>query len=90
MLGWLAAVALPSVVSVIGAAAGDLIGPTSAALAFMLTVVGVALIGGLSTAVLARPTRSYCGRYGTQGRLALAAARHAGRPDTRHDQGAQQ
>ena len=28
-------------------AAGDLIGPTSAALVFMLAVVGVALIGGL-------------------------------------------
>ena len=53
VLGWLAAVTLPPIVSVIGVAAGDLIGPTSAALAFMLAVVGVALIGGLGAAVLA-------------------------------------
>ena len=53
VLGWLAAVALPLIASVIGMAAGDLIGPTSAALVFMLAVVGVALIGGLGAAVLA-------------------------------------
>src|SRR5215210_2360067 len=53
VLGWLTAVALPPIVSVIGVGAGDLIGPTSAALAFMLAVVGVALIGGLGAAVLA-------------------------------------
>ena len=53
LLGWLAAVALPPIASVIGVAAGDLIGPTSAALVFMLAVVGVALIGGLGAAVLA-------------------------------------
>ena len=53
LLGWLAAVALPLIASVIGMAAGDLIGPTSAALVFMLAVVGVALIGGLGAAVLA-------------------------------------
>jgi two-component system sensor histidine kinase KdpD len=53
VLGWLAAVTLPPIVSVIGVGAGDLIGPTSAALAFMLAVVGVALIGGLGAAVLA-------------------------------------
>jgi two-component system sensor histidine kinase KdpD len=53
LLGWLAAVALPLIAAVIGVAAGDLIGPTSAALVFMLAVVGVALIGGLGAAVLA-------------------------------------
>ena len=52
VLGWVAAVVLPPVVTVIGLAAGDLIGPTSAALVFMLAVVGVALIGGIGAAVL--------------------------------------
>ncbi len=47
------AVVLPPVATVICVAAGDLIGATSAALVFMLGVVGVALIGGLSAAVVA-------------------------------------
>jgi two-component system sensor histidine kinase KdpD len=52
LLGWAAAILLPAVAAVIGVAAGNLIGPTSAALLFMLAVVGVALIGGLGAAVL--------------------------------------
>ena len=40
MLGWVAAVVLPLVATMIGVAAGELIGPTSAALVFMLAVVG--------------------------------------------------
>jgi two-component system, OmpR family, sensor histidine kinase KdpD len=53
MLGWVAAVVLPLLATAISLAAGDLIGPTSAALVFMLAVVGVALIGGLAAALLA-------------------------------------
>jgi two-component system sensor histidine kinase KdpD len=53
VLGWATAVVLPPVATVICVAAGDLIGATSAALVFMLGVVGVALIGGLSAAVVA-------------------------------------
>jgi len=53
MLGWVAAVVLPLLATAVSLAAGDLIGPTSAALVFMLAVVGVALIGGLAAALLA-------------------------------------
>jgi two-component system sensor histidine kinase KdpD len=53
MLGWVAALALPAIATVISLSAGDLIGPTSAALVFMLAVVGVALIGGLPAALVA-------------------------------------
>jgi two-component system, OmpR family, sensor histidine kinase KdpD len=52
VLGWVAAAVLPPAVTVISLAAGDLIGPTSAALVFMLAVVGVALIGGIGAAVV--------------------------------------
>jgi two-component system sensor histidine kinase KdpD len=52
VLGWVAAIVLPGLATVIGVAAGDLIGPTSAALVFMLAVIGVASIGGFGAAVL--------------------------------------
>ncbi len=52
-LGWAAAAVLPPSATVVCVAAGDLIGATSAALVFMLAVVGVALIGGLGAAVVA-------------------------------------
>jgi two-component system, OmpR family, sensor histidine kinase KdpD len=63
MLGWLAAMVLPGLATVIGVAAGDLIGPTSAALVFMLAVVGVALIGGIGAAVLAAVTATVLLNY---------------------------
>ena len=63
MLGWLAAMVLPGFATVIGVAAGDLIGPTSAALVFMLAVVGVALIGGLGAAVLSAVTATVLLNY---------------------------
>jgi two-component system sensor histidine kinase KdpD len=53
MLGWVAALALPAIATVISLSAGELIGPSSAALVFMLAVVGVALIGGLPSALVA-------------------------------------
>jgi two-component system sensor histidine kinase KdpD len=53
LLGWVSAVVLPLLATAISLAAGELIGPTSAALVFMLAVVGVALIGGLAAALLA-------------------------------------
>ena len=52
--------ATPGRVTVISLAAGDLIGPTSAALVFMLAVVGVALIGGLGAAVVWRRSVRPC------------------------------
>lgn len=53
MLGWLAALVLPVIATVVSLSAGGLIGPSSAALVFMLAVVGVALIGGLPAALVA-------------------------------------
>ena len=63
MLGWLAAMVLPGFATVIGVAAGELIGPTSAALVFMLAVVGVALIGGIGAAVLSAVTATVLLNY---------------------------
>jgi two-component system, OmpR family, sensor histidine kinase KdpD len=62
-LGWMAAMVLPGFATLIGVAAGDLIGPTSAALVFMLAVVGVALIGGLGAAVLSAITATVLLNY---------------------------
>jgi two-component system sensor histidine kinase KdpD len=52
MLGWVAAIVLPGIATVIGVVPGGPIGPTSAALVFVLAVIGVALIGGVGAAVL--------------------------------------
>ena len=52
MLGWVAAIVLPGIATAIGVVPGGLIGPTSAALVFVLAVIGVALIGGVGAAVL--------------------------------------
>jgi two-component system sensor histidine kinase KdpD len=45
--------AFSAIATVISLSAGELIGPSSAALVFMLAVVGVALIGGLPSALVA-------------------------------------